>query len=65
MNYFLKPQTINVGRLRLLNLLMRMPDPLPITDPSPPLGIHARLTIAHRTPFAVIRRHSPMWLVQQ
>jgi hypothetical protein len=63
MNY-LKPQTINVRHRRLPNLLMRMLGPLPITDPSP-LDIHARLTIARRTPFAVIRRHSPMSLVQQ
>jgi hypothetical protein len=55
MNYFLKPQTINVGRRRLLNLLIRIPGPLPITDPSPPLDIHTRLTIARRTPFAVMR----------
>ena len=65
MNYFSKPQTINVGRRRLLILLMRMPGPLPITDPSLPLDIHARLAIARRTPFAVIRCHSPMLLVQQ
>ena len=65
MNYFLKPQTINVGRRRLLNLLMRMLGPLPITDPSPPLDIHARLTIARHTPFAVIQCHNPMSLVQQ
>jgi hypothetical protein len=65
MNYFLKLQTTNVGLRRLLNLLMHMLGPLPITDPSPPLDIHARLTIARHTPYAVIRYHSPMSLVQQ
>jgi len=44
MNYFLKPQTINVGHRRLPNLLMRMLGPLPIADPSPP-DIHARLPV--------------------
>lgn len=65
MNYFLKPRTINVGHRRLPNLLMRMAGFLPITDPSPPLDIHGRLTIARRTQFAVIRCHSPMSLVHQ
>lgn len=64
MNYFLRPQTINVGPRRLLNPLMRMPGPLPITDPSHPLDTHARLIIVRRTPLAVIRCLSPMSLVQ-
>ena len=63
--FFLKLQTINVGLRRLLNLLMWMLGPLLITNPSPPLDIHARLTIAHHTPFTVIQCHSPMSLVQQ